>query len=204
MRILVACECSGRVRDAFLALGHDAISCDIAPSETTGPHHQGDVRELLEDDWDAVIAFPPCTYLSYVARANQEPSPERLVLQKEALAFAQMFWYCPAPRVAIENPQGLLNSWRKPTQIINPWMFGEPIMKRTCLWLRGLPRLLPTKPVEPDREKSKKWFDSLGDKNRPVNRSKTFRCVASAMASQWSEPDRYSLFPLVQESWNLS
>jgi hypothetical protein len=143
LRVLVACEYSGRVRDAFRALGHDAMSCDLLPAEVAGPHHQGDIADVLGDGWDLMIAHPPCTYLSasgmhWTTRGLRDPQ-----LTEDALAFAQMLMDAPVARIAIENPVGAISSRiRKPEQIVQPWMFGDDASKRTCLWLKGLPPLV--------------------------------------------------------------
>jgi len=137
----VACEFSGIVRDAFTAKGHDAISCDLLPTESAGPHIQGDVTEHLQSPWDMVVAHPPCTYLSYAGTAHWN-KPGRAEKREEAMRFFVACLYANAPKVYVENPFGLpCQLVRKPDQVINPFDFGEPIRKRTCLWLRGLPIL---------------------------------------------------------------
>lgn len=145
-RILIACEFSGRVRDAFRALGHDAVSCDFKPSETLGPHHQGDVRDILRADrWDALIAFPDCTYLCSSGLHWNTRRPERAQLTEDALAFVRYLLDAPIPHIALENPVGCISTRiRRPDQTIQPWMFGEDASKATCLWLKGLPKLVPT------------------------------------------------------------
>jgi hypothetical protein len=194
MRVLVACEFSGIVRDAFIARGHDAVSCDLLPSERPGPHYQGDVRDMLAAPWDLMVAHPPCTYLSRAgARWWKQPGRQELAL--EAAAFVAMLWEADVPRVAIENPIGMLNRlWRYPDQSIDPWQFGEPYSKRTCLWLRGLPPLLSTEIVEERRA----WLPSNvgagkrnGQRSQPGiahtarDASRTFPGIAAAMAEQW-------------------
>ena len=196
MRVLVACEFSGIVRDAFIAAGHDAASCDLLPSERPGPHIQGDVLDVLADGWDLMIAHPPCTYLSR-AGARWRGVPGRQELALAAADFVQRLWNAPIPRVAIENPIGMLNRlWRYPDQTIEPFMFGEPYRKRTCLWLRGLPPLLSTVISEERRY----FIDSYPGRRDPdvdyrnirgvarsaADRSRTFAGIASAMAAQWS------------------
>ena len=181
MKILVACEYSGRVRDAFRALGHDAMSCDLLPTETEGPHHMGDVIGLLHMGWDLMIAHPPCTHL---AVSGSRWFKDKVKEQAEALVFVQTLMDAPIPRIAIENPVSVISSRiRKPDQIIQPWQFGHGETKATCLWLKGLPKLTPTNivggreavvhrmPPGPDRWK---------------NRSRTYQGIADAMASQWS------------------
>jgi hypothetical protein len=141
MKILVACEFSGKNRDAFAALGHEAWSCDLLPSETEGNHYQGDVRDMLSGNWDLLIAHPPCTYLSYAANGVWNKSG-RAQLREEAMQFFMLFVNCNIPKVCIENPVGYPGKvYRKPDQIIHPYYFGERQLKRTCLWLKGLPKL---------------------------------------------------------------
>jgi hypothetical protein len=150
MRVLVACEYSGTVRDAFRERGHDAMSCDLLPTEAPGPHYQGDVRDVLGDGWDLMIAHPPCTYLSvsgmhWTRRGLRDPQ-----LTEDALAFVRLLMDAPILRIAIENPVSIISSRiRKPEQIVQPWMFGHDASKKTCLWLKGLPPLRPTQIVEP-------------------------------------------------------
>lgn len=140
MRVLVACEFSGIVRDAFIAAGHDAVSCDLLPTERPGPHHQGDVLPLLSQGWDMMIAHPPCTYLCSSGLHWNTRRPERAILTEEALLFVRTLLDAPIPRIALENPVGCISTRiRKPEQIIQPWMFGEDASKGTCLWLKGLP-----------------------------------------------------------------
>ena len=142
MKILVACEYSGRVRDAFKALGHEAMSCDLLPSDAPGNHYQGDVFEIINDGWDLMIAHPPCTYLSvsgmhWTSRGMRDPQ-----LTEDALDFVQRLMDAPVKRIAIENPISVISSRiRKPDQIIQPWWFNEDASKKTCLWLKGLPKL---------------------------------------------------------------
>ena len=155
MRVLVACEESGRVRDAFIARGHDAVSCDLLPTDRPGPHIQGDVLEVLEDGWDMLIAFPPCTYLSSSGLHWNGRVPGREELTHEAMLFVfnligEGFIHHGIERIALENPVGRISSaYRKPDQIIQPWQYGHPESKSTCLWLKGLPLLTPTNVVDP-------------------------------------------------------
>lgn len=180
MRVLVACEFSGIVRDAFAALGHDAWSCDVLPSESPGQHYQGDVREFLEAGWDVLIAHPPCTF---IARSGARWWPDRLDEQAHALGFVMQLARAPISRIAIENPIGLLSSaWRKPDQIIQPWQFGHGENKATCLWLSGLPKLQPTQVV--DGRVPRVHFAAPG-KDRWKERSRTLSGIADAMAMQW-------------------
>ena len=184
MRVLVACECSGSVRDAFNALGHDATSCDIIPSDAPGPHHQGDVRELLGQSWDMMIAFPPCTYLCssgmhWTVRGLRDPQ-----LTEDALEFVRLLLNADIPRIALENPVGCISTRiRKPDQIIHPWQFGHGERKATCRWLKGLPKLGPTAIVEGREQRVWKMPPSA---DRAKQRSKTYSGVALAMSQQWS------------------
>jgi hypothetical protein len=142
MKVLVACEYSGRVRDAFLALGHQAMSCDLLPTDVPGPHHQGDVFDVINDGWDLMVAHPPCTYLSvsgmhWTTRGLRDPQ-----LTEDAMAFVERLMNAPIKRIALENPVSIISSRiRKPDQIIQPWWFGEDASKKTCLWLKDLPKL---------------------------------------------------------------
>jgi len=174
------------VRDQFIAKGHEAMSCDILPSETPGPHYQGDVRDILHQDWDMIIAFPPCTHLA-VSGAKHFAQKRADGRQQEGIDFFMMFANHPCPKIAIENPIGIMSSgWRKPDQIIQPWMFGDSYSKSTCLWLKGLPKLEPTNIVDKGEfvihggKRIAKWYS-----NREIDRSKTFPGVSEAMASQW-------------------
>jgi len=181
MKILVACEYSGRVRDAFLALGHDAMSCDLLPTETEGPHHMGDVTELLHLGWDLMIAHPPCTHL---AVSGSRWFKDKVREQAEALIFVQTLMDAPINRIALENPISIISSRiRKPDQIIQPWQFGHGETKATCLWLKNLPKLIPTKIVE-GREAVVHRMPPGPD--RWKNRSRTYQGIADAMAAQWS------------------
>lgn len=183
MRVLVACEFSGVVRRAFRDRGHDAWSCDLLPSEDDSPYHlMGDVRDVVADGWDIVIAHPPCTRLT-VAGARWFKGREQE--QQEAIAFAEALWAAPVAKMALENPVGVLSTRSalgKPTQIIQPWQFGHGETKATCLWLRGLPPLVPTAIVE-GRE-ARVHREPPGP-DRWKNRSRTFQGIAAAMAAQW-------------------
>ena len=180
MRVLVACEYSGRVRDAFLALGHDAMSCDLLPTEVEGPHHQGDVTELLHMGWDLMIAHPPCTHL---AVSGSRWFKDKVKEQAEALIFVQTLMDAPIPKIAIENPVSVISSRiRKPDQIIQPWQFGHGETKATCLWLKGLPKLTPTNVVEGREARVHRMPPSP---DRWKERSRTYSGVAEAMAAQW-------------------
>lgn len=182
MRVLIACEYSGVVRDAFLAAGHDALSCDLLPTEKPGPHHQGDVREILGNGWDLMIAHPPCTHLAVSgARWFKDKQQE----QAEALEFVRELLNAPIPRIALENPVSIISSRiRKPDQTIQPWQFGHGEVKRTCLWLKNLPPLTPTNVVEGREARVHKMPPGP---DRWKERSRTFTGVAEAMAHQWGE-----------------
>lgn len=192
MKVLIACEFSGTVRDEFLKLGHDAWSCDLLPSETDGPHFQGPVQEVLDKGWDLMIAHPPCTHLA-VSGARWFKNKQRE--QAEALDFVRLLMAAPIPRIAIENPVSIISSHiRKPDQIIQPWQFGHEVTKTTCLWLKNLPSLVPTKIVGKGTRhvtKSGKslptWYNLPPSADRWKIRSTTFQGIAEAMAQQWSK-----------------
>ena len=179
--MLIACEFSGVVRDAFLSRGHDAMSCDLLPTETPGPHYNGDVRDVLYNGWDLMIAHPPCTHLAVSgARWFKDKQAE----QAEALDFVRILLQAPIPRIALENPVSIISSRiRKPDQIVQPWQFGHGETKATCLWLKNLPPLTPTNVVEGREARVHKMPPGP---NRWKERSKTFAGVAEAMAEQWS------------------
>lgn len=180
MKILIACEYSGTVREAFSKLGHDAWSCDILETEIPGNHLQCDVREILGDGWDMMIAHPPCTHLA-VSGARWFKDKQRE--QVEALEFVGLLMNAPINRIAIENPISIISShFRKPDQIIQPWQFGHGETKSTCLWLQNLPKLQPTNIVE--GRKQRIWKMPPGE-NRWKERSRTFEGIAQAMANQW-------------------
>ena len=184
MRVLIACEFSGLVRDAFIARGHDAVSCDLLPSERPGPHYQGDVADLLGPGWDLMIAHPPCTHLAVSgARWFKEKQAE----QAEALRFVRALLDAPIPRIALENPVSIISSRiRKPDQIIQPWMFGHGETKATCLWLKNLPPLTPTNIVE---GRTPRVHHASPGPNRWKERSRTLQGIADAMAEQWGALD---------------
>ena len=190
MRVLVACEYSGTVRDAFTARGHHAVSCDLLPSERPGPHLQQDVREVLGQGWDLMVAHPPCTHLALSgARWFHRKQKE----QAEALDFVRALLGAPIPRIALENPASIISTRVRPKdQVVHPYFFGEPFEKQTWLWLKGLPLLVPTNLVEPGPRavfKSGKsmpaWYNLPPGPNRWKARSKTFQGLADAMAAQW-------------------
>lgn len=181
MKVLVACEFSGTVRDAFRALGHDAMSCDLLPTEREGPHHMGDVRDVLWQDWDLLIAHPPCTHL---AVSGARWFKDKVKEQAQALDFVRVLMGASIPRIAIENPISVISSRiRKPDQIIQPWQFGHGETKATCLWLKGLPKLIPTSIVGGREARVHRMPPGP---NRWKERSRTFPGIAAAMASQWS------------------
>jgi hypothetical protein len=196
MRILIACEYSGTVRDAFAAKGHYALSCDLLPTDAPRLHYQGDVFDIINDGWDMMIAHPPCTYLSvsgmhWTARGLRDPQ-----LTEDALEFVTRLMAAPIARIAVENPISVISSRiRKPDQIINPWQFGHDASKRTCLWLKNLPLLTPTDIVEPRIVNGKKrWANQTdsGQNRLPPSedrwkiRSETYTGIAQAMANQWN------------------
>lgn len=180
MKVLVACEYSGKVRDAFRALGHDAMSCDLLPTDSLGSHYQGDVRDVLDDEWDLMIAHPPCTHLAVSgARWFKNKQTE----QAAALNFVSLLLAAPIPRIALENPVSIISSRiRKPDQIIQPWQFGHGETKATCLWLKGLPLLQPTKIVDGRETRTHKMPPSADCWKK---RSETYQGIADAMAMQW-------------------
>jgi site-specific DNA-cytosine methylase len=180
MRVLVACEYSGVVRDAFIARGHDALSCDLLPTEQPGPHFQGDVTELLKHGWDLMIAHPPCTHL---AVSGARWFKDKLTEQADALDFVRALLAAPIARIALENPVSIISSRiRKPDQIIQPWQFGHGETKATCLWLKNLPKLQPTDVVD-GREARVHRMPPGPD--RWKERSRTFTGIVAAMAAQW-------------------
>jgi hypothetical protein len=189
MKILVACEFSGIVRDAFIARGHQAMSCDFLPTETQGPHYQGDVTDILGDGWDMMIAHPPCTYLAVSGLHWNHRIAGRSQKTEEALAFVRMLMGAPIERICVENPVSCISSRiRKPDQIIQPWMFGEDASKTTCLWLKNLPKLTPTNIIKKDRyaNQTPSGQNKLGPSpTRAMERSRTYAGIAQAIADQW-------------------
>lgn len=200
LKVLVACEYSGVVRDAFRALGHDAISCDLLPTMVAGPHYQGDVADILDQGWDLMIAHPPCTHLAVSGAWKFKDKQEE---QEEALEFVRLLLNAPIPHIALENPVSIISSRiRKPDQIIQPYEYGHDASKRTCLWLKRLPKLVPTKRIKgrlvpsPTRpgiylERWANQTDSGQNRLPPTEdrwkiRSATYSGIAAAMASQWS------------------
>jgi hypothetical protein len=212
VRVLIACEYSGRVRDAFIKKGHDAISCDLLPTESPGPHYQGNVSDVLYDGWDMMIAFPPCTYLTVsgaswfyhpedknLSTEKRRPHPlypNRRCDQYNAVDFFMKLYLSPIKKIAIENPIGIMNTiLHRPTQIIRPFQFGENSTKATCLWLKKTPPLMSTNIIKTEihttrigKKYDKWWFESslISDlKERQKFRSLTFQGIADAMAEQW-------------------
>jgi len=190
MRVLVACEYSGRVRDAFAKRGHDAWSCDLLPTEAPGNHYQGDVFEVVNRGWDLLIAHPPCTDLA-VSGARHFAAKKADGRQDAALDFVRKLLSLKIPKIALENPVSIISSHiRKPDQIIQPWQFGHTEQKATCLWLKGLPLLKPTNNVYdlmmtlPARERERVHRMPPGP-DRWKERSRTFQGIADGMAAQW-------------------
>ena len=184
MRVLIACEYSGTVRDAFIALGHDAMSCDLLPTDRDGPHYQGDVFDVIGDRWDLMIAHPPCTHLA-VSGARHFAEKVADGRQQEALEFVRRLLDAPIPKIALENPISIISTRiRRPDQIIQPWQFGHGETKATCLWLKGLPLLKPTDIVEGRSDRIHKMPPSI---DRWKLRSTTYQGIANAMALQWSK-----------------
>jgi len=181
MKVLVACEYSGIVRDAFINAGHDALSCDFEPTERKGPHYEGDVRDVLySQNWDLMVCHPPCTHL---AVSGARWFKDKQIEQKEALEFVKMLMKVNINKIALENPISIISSRiRKPDQIIQPWQFGHGETKATCLWLKGLPKLLPTNVVSGREARVHKMAPS---ENRWKERSRTYTGIAQAMAEQW-------------------
>ena len=199
MRILLACEESQAVTREFRKLGHEAYSCDILPTSGDNPdwHIQGDVKDVLNDNWDMIIAFPPCTHLASSGAAWFE-AKRADGRQQAAIDFFLLFANCSAPKIVIENPVGIMSShYRKPDQIIQPWQFGDSYSKRTCLWLKGVKPLTHTDVVDPGEmityesgRSMPKWYADawrLSKQQRSIIRSKTFPGIAKAMAEQWGK-----------------
>lgn len=195
MKVLVACEFSGTVRDAFIKAGHDAMSCDLEPTDSSGPHYQGDMFDIINDGWDLMIAHPPCTHLA-VSGARHFEKKRADGRQQQGIDFFMKVINAPIPKIAVENPIGIMSSlYRKPDQIIQPWEYGHKTTKATCLWLKDLPLLKPTNIVDkgeyvvfPSGKRMSKWYAD-SSKNTPKERerirNKTFQGIADAMAAQW-------------------
>lgn len=195
MRVLVACEYSGRVRDAFIRRGHEAMSCDILPTDSPGPHYQGDVQNILGDNWDLIVAHPPCTYMTNSGVTWLHKDPTRWAKLDDAAAFFKMLLDAPIEKIAVENP--IMHKYAKEriggvkqTQVIQPWMFGHTEQKATCLWLKNLPPLVPTNDVKaemlqlPDNERQRLHY-LPPSADRWKLRSTTYMGIAEAMADQW-------------------
>ena len=188
MKVLIACEYSGRVRDAFIAQGHDAISCDLLPTDNPGPHYQGDVRDILNDGFDLMIAHPPCTHLAVSGSRHFHRKQKE---QKEALDFVRLLMDAPIDRWCIENPVSVISSAiRPPDQIIQPWEHGHGEVKSTCFWLKNLPKLKPSNCVE-GREPKVHMMPPGPD--RWKLRSTTYEGVALAMGQQWGNEAKLPL-----------
>lgn len=199
MRVLVSCEFSGIVRDAFIARGHDAVSCDLLPSERPGPHIIGDCRDLLADGWDLMVAHPPCTYLTNAGVRwlsgdyghHMAPTSlvgeERWAAMRDGAVLFRDLLSAPIPRIAVENPvmhrYGVAEIGRKSDQTVQPWQFGEPVQKAVSLWLVGLPLLLPSGPICEERHQLVHKMSPSPD--RAHKRSRFFPGIAAAMAAQW-------------------
>lgn len=189
MKLLIACEKYGLVRDAFIKKGHDAISCDIEDTISPGPHIKSKLEDIIEQchKYDMIIAFPPCTHIA-VSGAKHFEEKRKDGRQQNAIKFFMMIANANCNRIVIENPVGIMSTeWRKPDQIIQPWQFGDSFSKKTCLWLKNTPALRPTKIVDPGEfvvhggKKLPKWYS-----NRTRDRDKTFPGIANAMADQWN------------------
>jgi len=198
VRVLIACEFSGTVRDAFLRRGHEAMSCDLLPTETEGPHYQGDVRDVLDYPWDLMIAHPPCTDLA-VSGAAWFAKKRMNGSQQASASFFMKLAKADIPRIAIENPVCIMSRlWRKPDQILQPWMFGHTEQKATCLWLKGLKPLQQTKNVHQEmmtlpKNKRERLHYLPPSADRWKLRSETYQGIADAMADQWGLPDQGDL-----------
>lgn len=196
MRVLVACEISGRVRDAFIARGHEAVSCDLLPTDSPGPHIVGDALEIAYGShWDLMVAHPPCTYLASSGIHWNKKVPGRDAQTERAIDFVKALLAAPIEKIAIENPIGVLSTRiRKPDQIIQPWQFGDDASKATCLWLKNLPALIPTKIIPATLVGGKKRWgnqtpsgqNKLGPSaDRAKIRSMTYQGIAHAIGNQW-------------------
>lgn len=182
LRVLVACEFSGIVRDAFIAAGHEAMSCDLLPTESPGPHYRGDVRDVLDYPWDVMVAHPPCTHLS-VSGAKHFAAKRIDGRQQVGVSFFMLLAKADIPSIAIENPVSIMSTvYRKPDQVIHPWQYGHGEVKATCLWLKNLPPLRPTMIV--DGREARVW-KMPPSPDRPMERSRTYAGIADAMARQW-------------------
>ena len=196
MKVLIACEYSGKVRDAFIRAGHDAMSCDLLPTDVPGPHYQGNVFDVIDDDWDLMVAHPPCTYLCNSGVCWLHKRPERWDQMKEGARFFKRLLEYEIPHIAVENP--VMHRYAKeiigrgPDQIIQPWMFGHKEKKATGLWLKDLPTLKPTSNLKRETDllpkaQQQRLHYTPPSKNRWKIRSATFEGIAEAMAKQWSK-----------------
>lgn len=195
MKVLVACEMSGRVRDAFIKRGHEAMSCDLLDSLTEGPHYKGDIFDILDTSWDLLIAHPPCTYLSVSGLHWNSKNSTRAIQTEEALEFVQKLMNAPIEKICVENPVSCVSTRiRKPDQIIQPYEFGEDASKKTCLWLKNLTPLVPTNRIIGRMIDGKERWSNQTDsgqnklgpsKDRAILRSLTYQGIADAMAEQW-------------------
>jgi hypothetical protein len=182
MKVLIACEYSGTVRDAFIRAGHEAMSCDLLSTDALGPHYQGNVLDVINDGWDLMIAHPPCTHLA-VSGARHFAAKRASGVQQEALEFVRLLLAAPIGKIALENPVSIISSAiRKPDQVIQPWQFGHGETKATCLWLKNLPLLKPTQVVEGREARIHRMPPSA---DRWKKRSTTYKGIAEAMAEQW-------------------
>lgn len=189
LRVLVACEYSGTVRDAFIARGHEAMSCDLLPTERPGPHYEGNVFDVIGDGWDLMIAHPPCTHL---ATSGARWFKQKQVEQAQALDFVRRLLDAPIPRIALENPRSVISSRICPaSQTIQPWQFGHGEQKATCLWLKNLAPLFPTNIVSGREQRIHRMAPGPG---RWRERSRTFQGIADAMADQWGRDVQLPLF----------
>ena len=195
MKVLIACEYSGAVRDAFIAAGHDAMSCDLLPTDASGPHYQGDVTDIINDGWDLMVAHPPCTYLTNSGVCWLHKDPSRWAKLDDGAAFFKMLLDAPIDRIAVENP--IMHKYAKEriggvkqSQVIQPWMFGHMEQKATCLWLKGLPLLMPTDNVKeamlrlPKNQRERLHYLPPSEDRWKI-RSATYAGIAAAMAEQW-------------------
>ena len=193
MRVLIACEYSGVVRDAFTRAGHEAVSCDLLPTDSPGPHYKSDIEDVIGySHWDLMIAHPPCTHLA-VSGAAWFKEKRKSGVQQKALAFVQMLMDADIDKICVENPVSIVSTKiRKPDQIIQPWMFGHKETKATCLWLKGLPKLTPVTDLKaetmalPKNQRMRLHYLPPSE-DRWKLRSTTFTGIADAMASQWGK-----------------
>jgi hypothetical protein len=183
LKILVACEFSGIVRDAFIGRGHDVMSCDLLPTESPGPHYWGNVLDIINTGWDLMIAHPPCTFLTVSGNRWMTGNYLRYLERLNAAQFFFSLTFANIPKIAIENPVGVMSGfYRKPDQIIQPWQFGHGETKTTCLWLKGLPKLNPTNIVHGRKNRIHRMPPGP---DRWKERSRTYQGIADAMAEQW-------------------